>query len=723
MGDNVVMSALNILKDVPLKVYICDLTHDTVVLVSDTIPINVGFIGAYAKKTHGDAIDTALFKYPQAVIEAIKANPPDVIALSNYSWNSRLSERIARFAKECNPKVVTVQGGTNFPHTEQQQLEFLRSRPSTDVYVELESEMAFAGLISKILACKDSRETIFESLIPGCVFIEPSTRHKSSPVLRRGELLPRFDNLDDIPSPYLTGTLDHFFDGRLTPFIETNRGCPFLCTFCHTGAEYFNKTKMFSFERVAEEINYIAPRVADLGIVNLHLADTNFGMYQRDREICEALLRSQETFGWPRQIMATTGKNNKARVIDITKIMGTVFSVNMSVQSMDQKVLSNIKRDNIRIEDYTKVTQHLNEVGRATKAELISGLPGETRESYVRGVKQVMESGASNIGSYTLMLLHGTEFKEPEYRTKFAIEGKYRIVPLDFGEYEGEKVFDTEEVCIATNTMTFDDYVWIRGLCLFVEVMHNNRPFDELIRYGIGCGLTRFEIITRAYDEIKNSPAQVREIVDAFMDETRRELWDSDEELMAWFERDENYARLVRGEVGGNLIYKYKAMSLAFHSDEWVEFLSSIIRQLVQEIRPQLDATKQLERELGLLVTYVKNKLAGILNCEGDEEPRSMESGFDIKKWVKSPEGSSLESFALTNSLTYTFEYSPDQFVARRDYFKRYGTDVNALSKIVTRVSNVESLFRTIHVKSSEGTALVTDYEQKDEFTRYTLFN
>ena len=121
---------------------------------------------------------------------------------------------------------------------------------------------------------------------------------------------------------------------------------------------------MFSFERVAEEINYIAPRVADLGIVNLHLADTNFGMYQRDREICEALLRSQKTFGWPRQIMATTGKNNKARVIDITKIMGTVFSVNMSVQSMDQKVLSNIKRDNIRIEDYTKVTQHLNEVGQ-----------------------------------------------------------------------------------------------------------------------------------------------------------------------------------------------------------------------------------------------------------------------------------------------------------------------------------------------------------------------
>ena len=40
----------------PLKIFFCDLTYDTVILVSDTIPINIGFIGSYAKSIFKDDI-------------------------------------------------------------------------------------------------------------------------------------------------------------------------------------------------------------------------------------------------------------------------------------------------------------------------------------------------------------------------------------------------------------------------------------------------------------------------------------------------------------------------------------------------------------------------------------------------------------------------------------------------------------------------------------------
>ena len=85
----------------PLKSYMGDLTHDTIILVSDTIPINVGYIAAYAKQKYGYQIDLTLFKYPQSIIDAIKAQPPDVLALSNYSWNSHLSERVAGLVLPC----------------------------------------------------------------------------------------------------------------------------------------------------------------------------------------------------------------------------------------------------------------------------------------------------------------------------------------------------------------------------------------------------------------------------------------------------------------------------------------------------------------------------------------------------------------------------------------------------------------------------------------------
>ena len=102
-----------------------DITHDTIVLVSDTIPINIGFIASYINKTYGDKVDITLFKYPDDIINEIKSNPPDVIGLSNYSWTSNLSEFLASLAKKCNPNVVTFQGGTNFPHDDETQKTFL----------------------------------------------------------------------------------------------------------------------------------------------------------------------------------------------------------------------------------------------------------------------------------------------------------------------------------------------------------------------------------------------------------------------------------------------------------------------------------------------------------------------------------------------------------------------------------------------------------------------
>lgn len=704
----------------PLRIFLCDLTHDTIVLVSDTIPINIGFIGSYTKKLFGSAVDISLFKYPATVLEAIRDNPPDLIGLSNYSWNSNLSERIAAAARAANPAVVAVQGGTNFPHDPGQQLDVLRQRPATDCHAEFEGEVSFANLVARVLAARDSGTRVFDSPIDGMVFIEPSTRVSDRPVLVKGGRPERLRELDDIPSPYLNGMLDHFFDGRLTPFIETNRGCPFKCSFCHTGAEYFQKINNFSIERVVEEIHYIAPRAGKLGITNLHIADTNFGMFPRDRDICLALGETQREHRWPLQVMATTGKNNKERVIEITGILGKMFSVNMSVQSMDPQVLANIQRSNIKLEHYVEINRHLMNEGRATKAELIIGLPGESRESFLKGVCEVIESGTSSVTIYTLMLLNGTEFKDPSYREKFRIKGGFRIVPLNFGDYDGERVFDYEEVCTQTSTMSFADYTYLRGYALTIESIHNGRPFEEMFRYALALGVKRSDMLARVYQNLDQAPEGIRQIYRDFMSETESELWQSEEDLVTHYKMEENYRRLRQGEVGGNLIYKYKSKSVAFSAAQWIEYLSATLRFIAREILAG-DHLVRAEAEITDMSRFCQARIEGLLNPEGNVEPIEIAFEYDIPAWMRGAEGRALADYRLNRPRTFRFAYTDEQLRTRQDQFSRYGTDVNALSKIVTRISNLESLFR--RVESAEGAEELFQGTDGENFTRYTLAN
>src|SRR3990172_11932005 len=127
------------------------------------------------------------------------------------------------------------------------------------------------------------------------------------------------------------------------------------------------------------------------------------------------------------------------------------------------------------------------------------------------------------------MLLNGTEFKEPDYRRRFGIKGRFRIVPLNFGDYDGERVLDYEEVCVRTNTMSFADYLFLRGFALIVESIHNGRPFEELFRYALSLGIKRATLLRRLYESLPRAPETIRALYADFMAETEGGLWASRE--------------------------------------------------------------------------------------------------------------------------------------------------------------------------------------------------
>ncbi len=670
----------------PIKVYLCDLTHETVILVSDTIPINIGYIGSYAKKLFGDMIDVTLFKYPEDAIQTIKKNPPDVLGLSNYSWNSLLSEKVASIAKKINPEVITVQGGPNFPHASDLQLEYLKKRPNTNFHIMFEGEASFSNILERVIQHKKNEKDLYDDPINGSVFIHPD---KSKGLIKGIKQQERIKFLDDIPSPYLNGMLDKFFDGRLSPFIETNRGCPFKCSFCHTGNDYFQKVHMFSVERIEEEMEYMAKKASKQKNTLLHLADVNFGMFPRDKEISKIIVEKRNKYNWPLNICGGTGKNNKERIIEITKILGDSFNISMSTQSMNDEVLENINRSNIKLDHFTEINKKIKKEGRPTSGELIIGLPGESKETFIKGACDVIDSGVQRLTIYTLMMLYGTEFKDPGYRERFKMKGKWRIIPLNIGEYDGEKVFDYEEVCIQNKNMSFDDYIYIRKFALITESIFNNRIFEVFFHYAAAEGIKKSEFIFNIMENIDKAPKKVSQIFNDFVKETKNELWDSEEEMVNYYKKDENYQKLVRGEAGGNLIYKYKSRNIVEAMNDWTKYLTSLIKEMTLDKNIKLNMSekdiKLKNQEIESLGMYQKNVTWKFLENSTDDVLK-MKSNYDFQSWLKNIDNVPLNKYKLTNPVYYYFAYTERQKAEKQDAFRRWGSDINGLSKIVVRI-------------------------------------
>ncbi|MBI4596963.1 MAG: radical SAM protein [Candidatus Omnitrophica bacterium] len=674
----------------PMRIFLADLTHDgTGKLAVDMMPYNIGLIASYAKQQLGDAVQISLFKYVQPLLEALKCQPPHILGCSNYVWNSHLSEFACEHAKQINPAIVTVQGGTNYPFDAPSQLAFLSTRPATDLHVYYEGEAAFVNLLKAFQSSPDVRE-LRERPIDGCQSISPTTGRLVS-----GAAVARISALGEIPSPYATGLLDQFFDGRLTPIVETNRGCPFTCNFCNAGNSYFSKVNMFPLEHLEAEFSYIAPRMAASGVGLLVLADNNFGMYPRDAELCRILKRLQERHGWPLRILSTTGKNSKDRIIKATEILGTSMSINMSVQSMNQAVLENIRRQNVSLEAYQQINEVLVRQGRVQKAEMIVPLPGETLASFMQGLKELMDTKAQLIYSYTLQLLYGTEYKDAAYRAQWGYQGKWRLVPLNFGAYDGTKIFDVEEVAVASKSLSFDDYVKIRVFALLTETMYNDYQCWEFVKYLNAWGISPFDWLANTAEHLHQAPESVQQIVQSFIRDTQEELWDSEEALFEFYRRPEHYARLLKGEAGHNVVFTHKGLMISRHIEDWVPFIARMCRELVQERVPTANP-EAVRKEVHALEQFLLAKFEGVLRKDGNVDDVFVELAYDIPQWLSDSSGKPLGAFARETPMAFRVYFTDAQRKEREQCLRLYGFDRIGLARIFARNPSLNTLYRAV---------------------------
>ena len=456
------------------------------------LPLVSGCLHAYAREIReiNDGYEFApyLFKAdkPKNIIDEIVK--PDVVAFSLYSWSANLSLHVAQKIKNRNPNCLIIVGGGNVPHDPS---DFMFEHPFIDICVRGEGELPFSDILIRNISSRD-----FSGI--------PQVSWRNGPIIVKNEGEYPFErDLDRMPSPYVGGLFDQLISDNpqfnFQVILETNRGCPFKCTFCYWGkGDIGRRFKYHSLERVKQEISWIGKNK----ISYVFGADSNFGMHRRDIEIARAFADTKKQYGYPQRFRVCYGKNTDENVFNTGKLLfenGLDKGVNLSRQSNDKKVLANIKRGNIKMDTYRILQSRFAETGIPTWTEMIVGLPGETYDTFIDGVEEVLNSELRSLYLYWLEAFPNTDMGDPAYQKKFGIKlRKSDIKPVHCEIIDHDKIMETVPIVVETASMPHDQwrrtwkFAWLlmamHSLGAVSFVLHFLRrvydiPYTEFIRF------------------------------------------------------------------------------------------------------------------------------------------------------------------------------------------------------------------------------------------------
>lgn len=423
-------------------------------------------------------------------VELLKSS--DVVGFSTYVWNRSYNNVLARELKKANKDILIVFGG---PEPQIENPDFFEKYPYVDVCVKLEGEISFKRILDAFNTNKDYTS------IPGLLV------NSNGKTINTGDSV-RIDDLDSIPSPYLTDVfkplMEKFPEIRWNATLESNRGCPYACTFCDWGSLTYNKVKKFGLDRVFAEFEWVGRNSCDF----VSLTDANFGIFpERDSLIADKLIEVQKTYNNPKAYTISWAKNQKREVVEIVRKLiyegGSKLGLNLSVQTMDENVLDIIKRKNLDTNKIEEVFELCEQYNIPLYTELILGLPGETLESWKNNFYRLYEAGNhTGITIYQAQLLENAEMNLSQ-RRMYKLEGR---VVYDYlvGTYNEHELKEGVEVVISTRDLPKDKMIEAQVFSWFMNTFHINGITNYISRVLRKQGITYQEFYSKLLEHIKH---------------------------------------------------------------------------------------------------------------------------------------------------------------------------------------------------------------------------
>ena len=570
-----------------LNIYFASLAHSGPGTGSEVFPYGVACVAAYAKERFGDDIDCEVFGTPSGLNLALESALPDVLCLSNYTWNKYLALAFAKEVKARRPETIIVMGGPNISVTADGRKDFLQTNACVDFYIKWDGELAFADLLVALVdhdldavALQRSR-----AVLPNCLYLVGNDYIEGPD--------SRVSDLDAMPSPYNLGLLDKFFvDGTLSPLTETTRGCPYGCTFCVDSHISRNKITRRTPENLREEFTYIAKHVKQLE--PLTMADLNFGMYREDLDTAEIIDDLIVEYGWPRTIITALGKSQPDRIMEVVRKINThekgVIRFAASFQSTDEDVLKHIKRKNLSIDKIRSVL-HNPEIDAENKdmfGELILGLPADSFEKHMNSIRSCIdEIGMNFLNVHQLSILQGSPMALPSERSRFGFDTRYRVFPGRIGVYEilGTQcsVAEVEEVVVANNTLSFDEWIECRIVNLLVKIYVDHDTFVEVLGLVRTLGGSILDMLLELRQNHLDEAPGLNSVIENYIEMATEKLFPTLEGFLASVDDPETMARYMSGDFGGNEMIVSRAEAYSAHGEELHAVLCAATKAYLSE--------------------------------------------------------------------------------------------------------------------------------------------
>lgn len=585
-------------------------------------PLNLGLLAQYTNQEFGKNISTSLYKNVDKFLKNAKENPPDIVGLAVYFWNTALNQYVVKCLREMfGKKVVIVLGGPSIDSDKLEQYKFLTEKfPGADAVVVNEGELGFGNIIKKIF---DDRKNLFKDHINGVSFVRDNQ-------LIQGSFTGLNLDLSTLGSPYLSGLLDDFMHSEYQPLIQTSRFCPYTCAFCVSGKNR-GKLRGYPIEQVKEELKYVSKKYADRPHHQLRIADENFGILKRDVEIAEAILQCKKDYGFPKIVNFYNDKRFTETSRAVINLLGnmTTGGLKLSLQTDNPETLKAINRRNVTKEEIDDAIAWASDLGIAATTELIFGLPYETKDGFVGSLNGAIDQGFDSILCNHLFIMDGIELNRPSHREKFKIKTKYRTLGANYTKHDGNFITEHEEVVVSTNTFSYEDFLEVRSLnFLFFSVftLDFQKWFFQFIR-SEKISLSNFFLKFIKPDRNISWPKGYLRFLDDFKASVEGELYNSREEVVA---NTKEIYESNNNDVGDpTQINSLFGARLIYQETEWVKPV--LLHHFSEMMKEKL--SKEDKNLASSLISLAENERVDLRNIS---ERKSLDFSFDVINWKKS---------------------------------------------------------------------------------------